>query len=76
MVKRDFLINFVFASLIKGTSRYQSALALGLVFCCLGLVYMKDDISLVVDDRVKSSVLSLPLWIHVFQLRNSPVDNN
>ena len=53
MVKRDFLINFVFASLIKGTSRHQSVLALGLVFCCLGLVYMKDDISLVVDDRVK-----------------------
>ena len=58
MVKKDFLINFVFASLIKGTSRHESA---------LGLVCVKDGISLAVDDRVKSSVLSLHLWIHVLQ---------
>ena len=56
MVKRDCLINFVVSSVIKSTSRHQSALALGFVFCCLGVVYVKDDISLAVDDSVKSSV--------------------
>ena len=53
MIKRDFLINFVFASLIKGTSRHQSVLALA--WSCLLLSWS------CVYERC------LPLWIHVLQ---------